>query len=256
MPKSARNYDQPAAHYHLLFENWDAAVRRQGAVFDRLIGRMLGPDPERMPDAACGIGTQAIGLALHGHVVTGSDCSAAAVARARREARRFGVDAAFRVADLRTLSRSAVDRFAVVCALDNAVAHLECDAALATALGEMAEFAAPGGLVMISIRDYDALLAERPAGTPERVFEEAGGRLRIYQLWDWRNDASYRFRLFIVWEDSGGNETLVFEGWSRAVNRAQVIRAFEAAGLSSVQWLEPEQSGFYQPVAVAFRSAA
>lgn len=256
MSETADLFDELAAHYHLIFEDWDAGVRWQGEVFDRLIARMLGPGPKRILDAACGIGTQAIGLALRGHAVTGSDSSPAAVERARREARRFGVDAAFRVADFRSPSRSTVDRFDVVCALDNAVAHLESDAALAAALREMAECAKPGGLVMISIRDYDALLAERPAGTPERVFEEAGGRRRVYQLWDWSDEASYRFRIFIVREGGGDSETLVFEGWSRAVTRGQVTRAFEAAALPSVRWLEPEESGFYQPIAVAFRPAA
>lgn len=255
MSQTADFYDELAAHYHLIFEDWDAAVRRQGEVIHRLIARMLGPGPKRVLDAACGIGTQAIGLALCGHVVTGSDCSPAAVERARREARRFDVDAAFRIADFRSLSRSTVDRYDVVCALDNAVAHLESNAALATVLGEMAECTRPGGLVMISIRDYDVLLAERPAGTPERVIEEPGGRRRVYQLWDWLDDASYRFRIFIVREAVGDSETLVFEGWSRAATRSQVARAFEAAGLTTVRWLEPEESGFNQPIALAFRRA-
>lgn len=256
MPKAADLYDELAAYYHLIFEDWDAAVRRQGEVFHRLIGRTLSPGPMRVLDAACGIGTQAIGLALCRHVVTGSDSSPAAVERARREARRFGVDTAFRVADLRSLSRSTVDRYDVVCALDNALAHLESDAALATVLGEMAECAKPGGLVMISIRDYDALLAERPAGTPERVIEEPGGRRRVYQLWEWLDGASYRFRIFIVREAVGDSETLVFEGWSRAATRSQVARAFEVAELTTVRWLEPQESGFYQPIAVAARPAA
>jgi len=54
-------------------------------------------------DAACGIGTQALGLAAMGHRVTGSDLSVAAVERARRQARDRGLSIPFSVADMRHL---------------------------------------------------------------------------------------------------------------------------------------------------------
>ena len=71
-----------SAQYHLLFADWDEAVARQGRVVDGLIDKLLGLGPKRVLDAACGIGTQAIGFAQRGHQVTGTDLSSAAVARA------------------------------------------------------------------------------------------------------------------------------------------------------------------------------
>jgi hypothetical protein len=65
-----RFYDDLSAHFHLVLEDWDASVVRQGPVLDRLIAESLGPGPKRVLDADCGIGTQAIGLALRGHQVT------------------------------------------------------------------------------------------------------------------------------------------------------------------------------------------
>lgn len=50
------SYEDLSAHYHLLFDDWDEALIRQGRVLDRLIGRILGPGPRRILDAACGIG--------------------------------------------------------------------------------------------------------------------------------------------------------------------------------------------------------
>ena len=138
MSELTRFYDDLAEHYHLLYADWDAAVRRQGAMLDQLIGQLAGGGPKRVLDAACGIGTQAIGLALRGQVVIGSDLSSAAVERARREAKRLGAAVAFEVADFRDLSRSVAGPFEVVYVLDNVLPHLESDADLAAALVQMA----------------------------------------------------------------------------------------------------------------------
>ncbi|MCH7795829.1 MAG: class I SAM-dependent methyltransferase, partial [Proteobacteria bacterium] len=68
-------YDELSEQYHLLFADWDEAVERQGEVVDRVIRDLAGPGAKRVLDAACGIGTQAIGLARLGHQVTGTDLS-------------------------------------------------------------------------------------------------------------------------------------------------------------------------------------
>jgi methylase of polypeptide subunit release factors len=83
----SRFYDELAADYHLVYADWDASIVRQGESLDRLIYARRAS----VLDCACGIGTQAIGLALRGHRVTGSDISPAAVGRVTREAERRGV---------------------------------------------------------------------------------------------------------------------------------------------------------------------
>ncbi len=84
-------YDELAGSYDLIFADWQGSMRRQAAALDRLIQEQLGPGPHAILDCACGIGTQAIGLALHGHRVHATDISPAAVERAAREAEAFGV---------------------------------------------------------------------------------------------------------------------------------------------------------------------
>ncbi|MDH3595251.1 MAG: class I SAM-dependent methyltransferase [Rhodospirillales bacterium] len=254
MSDLTRFYDELAPHYHLLFEDWDAAVRWQGGVLDRLLGRLAGPGRKRVLDAASGIGTQAIGLALEGHAVTGSDLSPASVERARWEAKRLGVEVAFEVADFRDLSRAVAGPFDVVCALDNALPHLESDAELAAALGQMAGLLAPDGLFLASTRDYDALARRRPERMSERVYPDGQGRRRVYQLWDWdANGSGYRVRQHIVREGGVAREPLVFSAHYRALTRAQLSAALEAAGLGNPEWLMPADSGFYQPVVAARR---
>jgi SAM-dependent methyltransferase len=254
MSDLTRFYDELAPHYHLLFEDWDATVRWQGAALNHLLRRLAGSGRKRVLDAACGIGTQAIALALEGHTVTGSDLSSVSIERARQEAERLGAEVAFEIADFRDLSRILTGPFDVVCALDNALPHLESDAELAAALGQMAALLAPGGLFLASTRDYDALVQRRPKRMSERAYPEIRGRRRVYQLWDWDSDgAGYRVRQHIVREGVAKSETLVFTAHYRALTRAQLSAALVAAGLGEVKWLLPEDSGFYQPVVAARR---
>ena len=82
---AASFYDDLASFYHLIFEDWQANMDRQGAWLDSFI-RAEWPATRSVLDAACGIGTQALPLAARGYRVTASDISPAAVARAQREA--------------------------------------------------------------------------------------------------------------------------------------------------------------------------
>ena len=74
-------YDELAESYHLIFDDWDAAIVRQRDVLARLL-----PTPangKRILDCACGIKTQAIGLAMLGFRVEGSDTSVASIRTVR-----------------------------------------------------------------------------------------------------------------------------------------------------------------------------
>lgn len=245
-------YADLASHYHLLFEDWDASVVAQGRALDRLIGGILGPGTRRVLDAACGIGTQALGLALCGHAVTGTDLSAPVLARAGREAMRLGVVLTTRCADLRALSGAVDGRFEVVAVLDNAVAHLLEQAELAAAARELAAVLDPDGMLLVSIRDYDQLAAERPRLTSTRIIDDATERRIAFQVWDWDADGrAYDLTQYLVRHGAAGVETRAFATRVRAVSRADVTAALTAAGLREVRWLEPAASGFYQPLAVA-----
>src|SRR5689334_2921150 len=104
-------YEQLAADYHLIFADWRTSVRRQGEILARLIRAEQGEQARTALDCACGIGTQAIGLALQGYNVHATDISAAEVARAEREAESFGVTLTSGIADFRTLASDVAGTF-------------------------------------------------------------------------------------------------------------------------------------------------
>src|SRR5262249_28346829 len=157
-------YDNLADNYHLIFADWKASVERQGEILDRII-RARSDVVGSLLDCSCGIGTQAIGLAVRGYRVHATDLSPAAVERAQREAERFGVSITFGVADFRTLARQVDGVFGVVLSCDNALPHLLTDTDLELATQNIRAKLNPGGLLLASIRDYDELLTTRPRAT-------------------------------------------------------------------------------------------
>lgn len=72
-----------------------------------------------MLDAACGIGTQSIGLAKLGYQVTSSDLSPAEVEQTQQEAIRYGVHIEVQVVDMRKVWETYQRPFDIVIACDN-----------------------------------------------------------------------------------------------------------------------------------------
>jgi ubiquinone/menaquinone biosynthesis C-methylase UbiE len=249
-------YDDLAGTYDRIFTDWERSVQIQGRTLDTLLRSELGRGADgvghRVLDCAAGIGTQFLGLAAHGHRVAGADLSAGALRRARLEARRVGLPATLTVADMRRLPYADSSFDAVVCA-DNAIAHLLADGDLALALGEMRRVLRDGGLVVLTLRDYDRLAQERPPVLPTHVSRVDGRLVLTVPMWDWAPDGHrYLLRQLQLTEQAGG-------GWStverridcRAYGRAEVREAAEGAGLAGVRWVMPMEGYFYQPVLLA-----
>lgn len=141
-------YDSLSPEYrHNMGWDWEAVRREEGATLDRFLEDQVGcPGPYALLDCSCGIGTQAIGLALQGHEVHATDLSPVSIDCARDEATELGVELAFGVADYRELGETVSVTFDVVLTCDNPIAHClkdeDLDAALkgvAHAIHEMTE---------------------------------------------------------------------------------------------------------------------
>jgi len=244
-------YDQLAGDYHLIYPDWRKAVIRQGAVLDRLIRSTMSNDRLDVLDCACGIGTQAIGLALRGHRVTGTDISAASVERARAEAATFTVEATFAVADMRALE-GVPGPFDVVLACDNSLPHLVADEDLANAARSIAASLRPGGLFVASTRDYDRVTKARPSSTQPRVFAGAEGSRIVFQAWEWEPDGrTYIVRLFIL-REAGGEWTVTQHATTyRALLRVELDQILRAAGFGQIRWHTPVETGYPQQIVTA-----
>jgi SAM-dependent methyltransferase len=241
-------YDELAPDYDAIHSDWHASVRAQGAVLDRLIRGELGDAPQRILDCACGIGTQAIGLALRGHDVLATDLSPVAVARAREEAKALGASLATGVADFTRLAEQVEGTFACVLSCDNSVAHLHGDDDLARFAEGVVAKLRPGGLAVVSLRDYEALRAERVAGHPVRF----GPGTISFQIWDW-DDTGRTYELAQFTLRGAGEEwrTSCRRTRLRALLQSELCAALSDAGLAEVRWRTPDETGYYQPIVTA-----
>jgi len=204
----------------------------------------------RLLDCSCGIGTQAIGLARQGYFVTGSDLSPQAIWRAQREAETRRLTISFEVADMRSLATDVAGSFDVVVSIDNAISHLQDDHDLRRACTGMYLKMRPDGLLLISIRDYDLLLAEKPSCSQPMVFDH-GARV-VFQIWDWADHSNaYTVHQFILQCLEGTWTTRHFSTEYRALRQSEASSILAACGFSEITWHAPEHSGFYQPIVSA-----
>jgi SAM-dependent methyltransferase len=242
-----RFYDELANDYHLIYADWAGSVERQGEALDRLIG----PDRRRILDCACGIGTQAIGLAARGHGVIGTDLSPAALTRAAAEAGRRGVALPVAAADWRGLPFPD-GAFDVVVAADNALPHLLTPEDMVAGLAGMRRVLVDGGLLIASTRPYDEIRAAHPGYSPPWRSQTPDGRSIAFQLWDWHDDgARYDLEHFTLVPSGDSWTVSVRRATYWAITRAELTALVIEAGFTDVAWHEPEDCGFFQPVLTA-----
>jgi glycine/sarcosine N-methyltransferase len=243
-------YESLADYYHLIFEDWDRSIHRQAGVLDLLISRELPRRPLNMLDCACGIGTQTLGFASFGHRVVASDLSRAAVNRATREAESRGLDISFHVSDMTSLKEIADRDFDVVAALDNALPHLTSDQ-LVCAIKAVGSKLKSNGLFIASIRDYDALILQRPTMQQPAFYGTDGKRRIVHQVWDWIDEARYTLHLFITTQSDQAWTTHHFVSEYRALQRSELSKVLQSTGFQDIRWLMAAESGYYQPLVLA-----
>ena len=242
-------YDNLATQYDKLFLDWQAATQEQAAILDALFAGNGFDKSAHILDCACGIGTQAIGLADIGYRVTGSDISDGEIREARERAARNQISIRFEHADFRALSDTFPEQFDIVIAMDNALPHMLTSQDLAAAIKSITNQIADGGMFVASIRDYDALLMDKPPYSPPYIHKTASGQRVSFQTWSWESDI-YRLVQYII-DDEHALQVSKFECKYRATRRQELTDLLMASGCCEVIWMFPEETGFYQPIVVA-----
>ncbi len=245
-------YDALAPYYAYLYPDWEASCMRQAAELDRVIRDYIGPEAHAILDAACGIGTQSLGLAQLGYAVTASDISPAELERARAEAARQQLQLTWRVADMRALWQVHQQHFDVVMACDNAVPHLLSNADILAAFEQFYRCTAPEGGCLVSVRDYANMTRGGTQFNPRLTHPTPEGRLVIFDVWEFDGDM-YDITMYVV--DDTGQPTaqthVIRGGRYYCVTIATLETLLEQAGFHHVQTLRDR---FFQPLIVALRA--
>ena len=253
MNDTALFYDKLAPYYHLLYGDWDASIASQGAALALLLDGHGVRRGEAVLDAACGIGTQTIGLLVNGYSVTASDCSPGAIERLKSELLNRGLSSQTYVDDLRSLRHSASGAFAAVVACDNSIPHLLSDEELLHCFRSCLRCLRPGGLGVFSVRDYATIHRVSPDVHPYAVRNVDDGRFLAVQVWDWDGD-HYDLRIYLTHERRDGScATEVLRSRYYAVTVDQLLALMQTAGFVATQRMD---GVLFQPVLLGRRADA
>ncbi|CAF5083194.1 unnamed protein product, partial [Rotaria sp. Silwood1] len=191
--------------YHVIFEDWNASIERQGSQLKNII-ESNWPQHKTILDVSCGIGTQTIGLSKNGYQVTASDLSENEIERAKKEAQQRGqINISFSVCDMRRAFTHHGGNFDIVISCDNSIPHLLTDEDILLALKQMYSCLRPGGGCLITVRDYDR--EQRGGKNIVKPYGKAkienDKRYVALQVWDFdeQNSQYYDFTLYIIEED-------------------------------------------------------
>lgn len=240
-------------YYKLIYPDWDASLHRQAADLDSVIREYIGEQAKTVLDAACGIGTQSIGLAKLGYTVTASDLSPAAVDQAQREATRHQVQIEYIVADMRQVWQVFQRQFDILIACDNSVPHLLTDGDILQAFEQFYQCLRVGGGCLISVRDYARMDCPRNGRQiyPRLVHQTESGQIVLLDVWHFVG-AYYDLTTYII-QDEGQSEarTQVLRGGRYyCVEITQLENLFRAAGFRDVIVLRER---YFQPLLVALK---
>ena len=246
-----RFYDDMASQYDKLFLDWSKTTEEQAVFLDGLFREKGFDASAAILDCACGIGTQAIGLARMGYNVTASDISEGELAEAEKRAEINGVSIRYGKADFRTLSDTFTEKFDIIIAMDNALPHMLTEKDLSDAVKSIVDRIKEGGIFVASIRDYDDLLTKKPPYSPPYIHKTDNGKRVSFQTWEWDGDI-YKLTQYII-DDGEDLQTSKFDCEYRATRRDELTNLLLLHGCSKVEWRMPEKSGFYQPVVIAIK---
>ncbi|UJR24020.1 hypothetical protein I4U23_026985 [Adineta vaga] len=249
-------YDELSPFYHVIFEDWNKSVDRQGLQLTNII-RSHWPEYRSILDVSCGIGTQAIGLSKQGYHVTASDLSTKEIERAKQEAQQHDqTDILFSVCDMRTAFTYHGGNFDIVISCDNSIPHLLTDDDILITLKQMFSCLRPGGGCLITIRDYDQ--EQRGGKNLVKPYGKAkienGKRYVALQVWDFdeQDDQYYDFTLYVIEEDLNSKDIQTHAMHSRyyAIKSEKLMKLMNDAGFENVVRLNEV---FYQPVFIGTR---
>ncbi|MCB0334587.1 MAG: methyltransferase domain-containing protein, partial [Bdellovibrionales bacterium] len=244
---TANFYDQIAPFYELIYPDWNASIVRQADHLSSIIRNNENFPSKTVLDVSCGIGTQALGLAKLGYEVTASDLSSEEIKRAQEEAVNRSLNIQFSTCDMREVFNRQGKTFDVVLSADNSIPHLLSDEEILTALQQFYCCTNPGGLCVLTVRDYENEELVGGKIKPYAVQERPDGRYLIFQVWDVRGEI-YETSMYCIRDlTSGGCESVVSRAKYYAIPTHRLLSLMQEAGFCKVRRLD---GVFFQPVLI------
>jgi SAM-dependent methyltransferase len=251
MSETQQLYDDLAAVYDLIYGDWAASRQRHGDAIAKLIERGMpghGPSDVTVLDVSAGIGTQSLPLAERGYRVLSRDLSSAATQRLKDEAHALGLSIEVCAADMREVDSTVPMPVDVVLAFDNAVPHLLSDQEIARAFASFYRALRPGGMCVLSVRDYEQEPRGKDSAQAYGVRLRDGERCIPLQAWRWIDDAHYEVTFFLVLDGAEARVERTSTGVYYAIGTVRLLELLREAGFVECERLDEV---IWQPVLVA-----
>lgn len=241
-------YDYFADKYHIMLKDWTKKIDTQGKQLKHILEKYSRIGISSILDCTCGIGIQALSLAMEGFCVTGSDLSQNELNFANKEAQRRNLNIDFIQADCRYLEDSIKHKFDAVISIDSALPHLLTRENFLLAFRSIFKRLNKGGVFLSSYRDYEALLKTKPnMAYPVRFNNENGIEYTILRKWNWEGNHIYSKQYVIADFPSGSKlYSNTYTQW--AITKKELIDIAIESDYSECYWLLPDDSGFTQPI--------
>lgn len=179
-------YDAIAEYYPYFYRDWRTQLEREGLSL-RSIFRNKGV--ERVLDASCGAGTQAVAMAQQGFNVIAADPSIGMLRKASQIADEFGVSdkIEFVRSDFLSLPKNVKGPFDAIVSKGNSLPHLLLDEEIEDTLLIFYELIRPGGVLVIGMRDFGPFMEDRPRFIPGFAHDEGESEFITFDLWEWED---------------------------------------------------------------------
>lgn len=229
-------YDAIAEYYPLFYRDWQTQLEREGLGL-RTIFRNRGV--ERILDASCGAGAQAIPLAMLKYDVVAVDPSPGMLRKAQEIATQYNVldKIHFACGDFLTLPQIVSGLFDAVITRGNALPHLLLDDEIEAALRNFYTLLRPGGTLVIGMRDFAPFMQDRPRFIPGFAhLMESGDEFITFDIWEWHDSTPViaTQNLYIVSGRAGEYETIKRQVMYRPLSTDEVKVVLLETGFEDV----------------------
>jgi len=251
------------------FVNWENRLAYEMSFIERTLREA---DARRVLDVACGTGMHAIEVARRGYKVVGADLSAPMIERARENTSTAGVEVRFVVAGFGELAEKlalspALNRacpeqsrrvegvvegvsgpFDAVLCLGNSLPHALGAGDLSDALADFAAVLSPGGLLLIQIRNFDAVLARRERFMGPEAHREGDLEWLFVRFYDFNPDGTITFNMVVLRRDAEGKWLQQIEATElRPLIYSELIASLTAAGFTEIVCYGDMQGSPFDP---------